>query len=123
MTVGCSKRQLERKLHRAWSTLLVLRREASEAVVQHLSSLTKRRIAEGRIDETEIGMIQDVERLGAELQVDLVAQPELLPGGEVDLCSTETTGKITGGIAHNSSSWDGKCGRIDCFAAWILTPI
>src|SRR5580698_8007919 len=105
MTVSCSSRrkhprrskvQLEGKLHRPGSALLVLRSHGSEACVQHFRRLSERSIGISGINVSEVGMIQNVECFSPKLQDEGVRQMELTPSGHVQLRLPESPNKIAG---------------------------
>ena len=93
-----SELQLQRKLHRAWTALLVLRCHRAEACVQSLRGLPKGGIRERRIDVTEVRMVEEIEGLGAELQVEIPVDREFAPDGKVQLRGSESSNKIPRGI-------------------------
>ncbi len=58
-------------------------------------------------------MVEDVEELGAELQVcPLEGQAEVLVGREIQLIEVRASGNIASGIAEGCAGWHGKGKRI-----------
>lgn len=115
--------QLERKLHRPWTSLLILGGHRPEARVQHLNGLAKCGICIGWIYKTEVGMIQNVECLRSKLEGKGVAQVELSTNRRVQLCCAESPSKVSrcGLSAANTRKAKGR--RIDGLAARVEWPM
>jgi hypothetical protein len=52
-------------------------------LIQHLSGLAKRGVRKVGIDESEVGVIQQVECLGAKLKPESIDRLELTPGRQI----------------------------------------
>jgi hypothetical protein len=64
-----SKLQLQGKLHRPRPTLLILRANRSETLIEHLCRLPESRIRKERVHVSEVRMVEHVESLCTKLQV------------------------------------------------------
>src|SRR5258708_8516929 len=94
-----SKEQLESKLQRPGTTHLVKRIQGPEAGVQGGRSLSERRLPQVRIHESEVGVIENVERLSSELQLEAIMDWEVASNGKIHLPSPKSSHEISGRVA------------------------
>ena len=77
---GCGLEcQPKGELHGARPTLLILRGEGAEAGVEHLRGLPKLRVGVVGIDVAEVGVVEEIEGLGPEVEYEIVSQREVAP--------------------------------------------
>src|ERR1700682_4742842 len=105
------EKEFERKLHGSWTALLVLRTYSSQTLVQHLRRLPERRRSERRIDVSKIRVIEQIERLSAELERETFIQRDVPAYREIYLGLPKTTRKVSRSIPWVSSRWNHKGGR------------
>ena len=65
----------------------------------------------------EIRMIEDIEKLGAELHVETLTEPEIFQSGKVHVAETKVAENIAPHGAERSQSWRKHDGTVDLIAA------
>src|SRR5580658_7293686 len=98
-----SECQLQRELHRAGAAHLIERAEDSQGSCERSSGLAKVSFAKVRIDVSKIGMIENVEGLGAKLQFQPLVDGKLPADCHVPLPGPEAAHEVTGSIAKAGS--------------------
>ena len=86
-----SEMESGRKLEGAWPSRLIQRSCRSETLIQQQCGLTKERVTHNRINKAKGRMVEEVKRLGAELQIQPVVKINLPPDCSVDLKVAETS--------------------------------
>ena len=89
-----SKLKLQRELNRAWSAVLVDRGYPSQTASQHQSRLTKRAAQQAIRWTRKVGMVEDIEKLRAKLQVDALREVELPAQSKVELPDAKSSQRI-----------------------------
>jgi hypothetical protein len=133
-----SKRELEGKLHGASPVrvegmqetvprVAIGARAAGRRVIRIRAGIATDGIA-GRIAlrgivDAEPGVIEDVECLGAELEIDLVRQREVLKQGHIEVSPPGIVQYVAAGIAKGEAAWCGEGRGIQkqrAKALWIV---
>jgi hypothetical protein len=92
-------------------------------MIQGLGGLPEGRIEEVWIDVSEIGVVQEIEGLGAELKSDFVVEVKLAVYRNIQLRRTEAAHKVPGCITGVIATWKTEGCRIDGASAWVIRSI
>ena len=124
--VRWSELELEGELNRARAADLVQRVEAAivatgaEAARKRLRGVAKQRAGQVVIGIAEVGVVEDIEELGAEAKPQPLGEPELALQGHIGLPGSETAQHIASEIALLSSGRRSERCFIENLAAGIL---
>ena len=114
-----SEHQLQRQLRRARAADLVQRIEAAglaagaERGSEHLGRLAEQRRGHVVDRGAEVGVVEDVEEVGARLQRKALVKFELAAQRQIDLGRAESVEDIAAEIALDRSGGDAECGFVD----------
>src|SRR5262249_21543722 len=84
-TARASKTQPQSELDRAGATDLVQPVEAAQLPSEHIDGFTEIRARQVILDSPEVGVVEQIKRLRAELYIHLLAQVKLPAQGKIDL--------------------------------------
>ena len=82
-------------MNRARSTLLILRTDCPQTLVEHLGALPKGCVCKVRVDIAEVGMIGEVEGLYPRLDTEGIMQMEFAAQCEIDLSRAKPTHEVS----------------------------
>src|ERR1700744_225191 len=115
--------QPEGETPRCSPALLILGGNCCQTRVQHLGRLPERNVRVGRIDVSEVRVIEDVECLGAKSERERVMQGNVSPNSKVRLCGAKPAYEVARSITKRPCSWHAERRRIDCLSSRILRAI
>jgi hypothetical protein len=97
----CSESSFDRYLERSRASLVVESAGVPEALIEHLGSLAKKQVREGRIYIPEVGMIEYVERLYLQLHIQSFVKLVRLSDTKIPLHFRETAEKIARRVSRH----------------------
>ena len=84
--------------------MLILRSHGTETLIEHLECLAKCGVGVDVVHDSEVGVVQEIERFCAKLQGDLVVEGELTSDREVDLVFSKSADKVSRGVTDIRAS-------------------